>query len=54
MPLIGIAGSASAHHWVADIGWSIVFALSAAWEPRSGIPPVRYLSKHHAPPAKTF
>ena len=46
---IGIAGSASAHHWVANIGWRpIVFALScglgaAIWY----FSLVRYLSRHH-------
>lgn len=46
---ISIAGSASAHHWVANIGWRpVVFALSCGlgaviWY----FLLVRYISKHH-------
>ena len=46
---IGVAGTASAHHWVANIGWRpVVFALScgvgaAIWY----FLLVRYISKHH-------
>lgn len=46
---IGVAGTASAHHWVANIGWRpVVFALSCGvgaviWY----FLLVRYISKHH-------